>query len=454
MPVHFAEDDAGAAPRRFAQRVMLLGVVVVSALALAIPRFHNDTAGPGPDLRGIQVAPAPVGTLGRMAPDSAVVIVYGDSRTGHRVLTQRSGARMLYEAAQSHRPSMWLAGLENLPATALEVVYPDFMGLRDVWSTFVSHRFTGGNQPGVLRALEANTAVDLIVNTGDLVEDGRQHVQWEEFAGSHAALRNLAPFVAAPGNHEALWKAAARRNWDAIMGPPRAPFSYWSSVALGRLARFVILDSNLFTDPHDHYPPALEQALVDEQLAWADSMLAGPERFKFVVLHHPLVTSGHHWDEWTSQDEHPAQDRRIQLLEILRRRHVTAVLAGHEHLFQRSWISEPGGGGLWHITTGGGGSPLHYVTDDDRRRARTQSLPDSAAIGEMFPEQSVYHYCRLVLRPDPAPGMAAAELRIYRVDSAGAARLIDTVDLASPPGGPAVSAADHSPLRRRSPGLP
>ena len=76
------------------------------------------------------------------------------------------------------------------------------------------------------------------------------------------------------------------------------------------------------------------------------------------MLHHPLVTSGHYLSDWKYDDSKAAETRRRgRLLEICRRRHVTAVLAGHEHLYQRTYVRGRDGRGFWHITTGGGGSP-------------------------------------------------------------------------------------------------
>src|SRR5206468_832533 len=91
-------------------------------------------------------------------------------------------------------------------------VIPTLDGFQDAASVLVTHRFTGGNEKTVLRSLEQSLPADLIVNTGDVVENGSRGRQWEAFAARHAALRSRSPFIAAVGNHERTYPSGAPGN--------------------------------------------------------------------------------------------------------------------------------------------------------------------------------------------------------------------------------------------------
>jgi hypothetical protein len=296
----------------------------------------------------------------------------------------------------------------------VNALVPALDGPRDLVSAF-THRPRGGGERAVRRALEAEPDADLVVSMGDLVREGDRGRLWDDFARDHAALRTRVPYVAAPGNHEATHTAAARRSWDAVMGPPPAPGRYWWSLDLPEAdARFVFLDSNVLADPRDRWPAADEAALADAQLAWADSALEAPRRLAFVVLHHPLVTAGNYAGDWRPErPESPSARRRARLLELCARRGVTAVFSGHEHLYQRVRLAHPGGG-TWFVTTGGGGSPL-YAPDPAVRDAALAApwpaglAPEPASVRA----ERAYHYLRLVL-PLPAGGGARCDVMRVR----------------------------------------
>jgi hypothetical protein len=413
-------------------------------------------------MAGCQWAPAPIavyrpattpprqptGPLETAARDSVVVLVYGDNRPGHRVMTARYGIPIIAGALESRDPAFIGLAVLNVPIALVQLFLPALDGFQDLYSIWYSHRFRGGNQQGVLRALERGDDAALIVSTGDLVQDGRRGGQWQDFDDAHRALRRRVPYLAAVGNHERMWHPAARANWDAVMGPPPRPERYWYALDLGGdLARFVVLDSNVLADPGDHFPDDVEDSLAIEQLAWADSALTRDAHYKFLVIHHPLASSGHHFSDWTADDSNPVENnRRARLLAMCREHRVTAVLAGHEHLYQRVYItSREGRQGFWQLTTGGGGSPLYRISEKDRLRAITQKLPDGSHVTYPGPEHSVYHYCRMILRLRPKPGEMSAELRAYRVNQRGEEQLLDQFDLSVEiPGPPAIAAKERS----------
>lgn len=365
--------------------------------------------------------------------DSVVVLVYGDNRPGLRMMTTMWGLPAVMGLG-SPDPLRVLWAAANIPVFLIQGIFPRLDLLQDLWSLAVSHRYSGGNESRVVQALVNELPVDFVVNTGDVVENGRRGRQWEDFVRLHHKLRLNVPYLATPGNHERLWSVEGRANWDAVMGPPAQPGRYWFAVDLpDSVARFVFLDSELLADPREHYPDSLQAQLSREMMRWADSALAVPARWRFVVLHHPLVTSGHYLSDWKFDDSSPAEvQSRARILDICRRRGVTAVLAGHEHLYQRTYVRGRDGRGFWHVTTGGGGSPLYRISERERKAALALTLPDSSSV-TYSRARSVYHYCRLILTRRKNPSEDRAILEVNRVRSSGKIIPLDRLDLSSAP---------------------
>jgi 3',5'-cyclic AMP phosphodiesterase CpdA len=370
--------------------------------------------------------------------DSVVILLYGDNRPGFRMMTTSWGVPAVINgfASPSFRSFFW--GMVNLPVALVQGFIPKMDLPRDLYSAFYSHKFSGGAEKRVLDALTKEIARDpqisFVVQTGDVVENGRRGGQWEDYAKRHAALRQKIPYLASVGNHERTWNAEAQQNWNAVMGPPAQPGRNWFAVDFpDSIARFCFLDSNILADPKDHYPDSLETAMSNEQLAWLDSALAVPARFRFVVLHHPVVTSGHYLSDWQYDDSKPAETRRRgRLISICHRRNVTAILAGHEHLYQRTFVQKYANRGFWHITTGGGGSPLYRLSEEERKGALSLTLPDSSKV-TWNAATSVYHYSRLTIVRRPKPGEDHIRLDVYSVGKKGQITRIDHQDLADFP---------------------
>ena len=404
-------------------------------------RVHDETrAGAPPFLvpGSTNAALHKVGTL-QLDPraDSVVILVYGDNRPGFRLATTAWGVPAVMGIGSREFPQFVWA-LANVPVALAQLLVPHLDAVRDAWSFLVSHRYSGGAEDVVLRALRReirrDPRVSFIVQTGDVVEDGRRGAQWETFARKYGPLREAVPYLAAPGNHERTWHPMGRANWNAVMGPPAQPERYWFAVDFPEsIARFCFIDTNVLADPSNRYPDSLEAALSNEQLAWLDSALAVPARFRFVIGHHPLVTSGHYLSDWQYDDSKPVElSRRARLLEICRRRHVTAVLTGHEHLYQRTYIRGRDGRGFWSIGTAGAGAPLYRVSLAEHAAAVARALPDGSHV-TWFTAHSVYHFARLTLVRRPGPRGEHIVLDVYGVTSHGRTWLLDHADLLQPP---------------------
>jgi predicted MPP superfamily phosphohydrolase len=409
------------------------GAITAFAYSEGHPLYRPETAAGAPAFLRPGTTDKAIHRVGTLLlparAESVVVLVYGDNRPGLRMMTTAWGLPVAMDIGSSD-PLRFLWALVNIPVTLVQAVFPKLDGVRDIVSMMWTHKYTGGRQSKVLRALENDLPANFVVNTGDLVEHGRRGPVWEEFVRDHENLRRRVPFLAAPGNHERIWSEEGRYNWDAVMGAPASPLRYWFAVDLpDSLARFVFLDSELLADPKDHYPDSLETVLAAEQIAWADSALAVPARHKFVVLHHPLVTSGHYLSDWKYDDSQPIElRRRGRMLEMCRRRGVTAVLAGHEHMYQRVYVRGRDGRGFWHITTGGGGSPLYRLSEYERKAALAVTLPDSSIV-IWNRARAAYHYCRLVIVRHPEAGQEGVTLEVVQVRSNGKVQPLDRINL-------------------------
>ena len=104
-----------------------------------------------------------------------------------------------------------------------------------------------------------------------------------------------------------------------------------------------------------------EQAMVTgTQFDWLEAELQRPFKYKFVFLHEPLYPafSGH------GLDRHPAA--RDRLHELFVRKGVSLVVAGHDHVYNKSvkdgvtYVIASGGGGRFYLSPSNGGF-LHYV---------------------------------------------------------------------------------------------
>lgn len=375
--------------------------------------------------------------------DSLVILLVGDNRPGYRMQSQRFGYPQL-AALSIGKPRTWLPALVGLPAFLVQAFVPTLDGFQDLSTALFTHRPNGGREAQVRRAMEAQLPAQMVINTGDLVFDGRRARLWEDFvrkfgtpnppSGEPGGLRGRSLYLATPGNHERMHTPEGAANWSAAMGAPARPGRFWSSLDVGEgFARFVFIDSNVLANVDGIYPAAAAESLSNEQLDWLDRALDTPARYKFVVMHHPLVMVGNHASDWAPE---ASSRRRDRVLEICARRGVTAILAGHEHLYHRVPTADARSHVLWQITTGGGGGPLHYTDAESRAREVARSAATPPGLRTLWSPahertEEVHHFCRLVLAAESSAGRS--RLDAYEVDRSGHATWFDRVWLDSPP---------------------
>jgi 3',5'-cyclic AMP phosphodiesterase CpdA len=170
--------------------------------------------------------------------------------------------------------------------------------------------------------------VDLVLATGDLVNDGRP----EQYDHLERLLADLgAPVVPVVGNHDD--RTELRRRFPGVLPPggPDEPVDLVvgedvevDDAAGRRLAelpvRIVVLDTTI--------PRANEGRFTSGQASWLDARLAEqPDRPTLVVQHHPPFRSG---IEWMDRDcGFTGADLEAEV--VARHRQVEAIVCGHLH---------------------------------------------------------------------------------------------------------------------------
>ena len=168
-----------------------------------------------------------------------------------------------------------------------------------------------GLRRAVEHLVELGTEIDVVLATGDLVNDGRpaEYDRLEEL---------LAPLpqriVVVPGNHDD--RGQLRRRFDLPVAADHDPIDH--VVDLGD-CRLICLDT---TVPGRH-----DGRITIDQLTWLDTQIA--ERIdvpSVVVQHHPPFSSG-----IESMDRFGLDGADIEADILARHRHVAGLVSGHYH---------------------------------------------------------------------------------------------------------------------------
>ena len=220
-------------------------------------------------------------------------------------------------------------------------------------------------------ALQADP--DLVIHTGDLVSQGRHDWLWEDqFFTPAKDLLAAVPFYPVIGNHEGdapLYYELFYTSSDEGRG------KNWQQTISGVLLIGIDGEADWSAD--------------GENVKWLEGMLAGSKaKFIFLVTHYPAWSSSKHGrtDPNTAQPaEKASRQARQVILPLLAKYRATAMIAGHDHNYQRSEPPE----GVTVIVTGGAGAPLY----EESQEAGKQN-PYSQAFA------AVLHYCLFVIEGD------------------------------------------------------
>ncbi|CAN5369633.1 hypothetical protein BH10PLA2_BH10PLA2_07170 [soil metagenome] len=203
---------------------------------------------------------------------------------------------------------------------------------------------TGGHRPNIFaQAVERLNLMqpEFVLSVGDLIEGGANKkpeqikAEWDDLNGMVNQLQMK--FFYAPGNHD--------------VGAPGTD-QYWKD-KIGRRWYHFIYHNVLFLVLNTDDPPGIGGFhLGDEQLAWAEKILAENKnvRWTIVSMHKPL---------WVRPDV--AKTGLLRLEKALSDRPYT-VFVGHVHRYQKFMRN---GRDYYQLATTGGGSKLRGVQEGE-----------------------------------------------------------------------------------------
>ncbi|HYJ32778.1 MAG TPA: metallophosphoesterase [Candidatus Binatia bacterium] len=307
--------------------------------------------------------------LGRLrrgyTADTLNILLCGDNRPAYRT-TRLKEDILRVEHIFSLNPLNVVRGLIAIPTVLVRGLVPDLALVRDIPDLARNHP-TWGREVAVNKAIGAKLdsleasgqAVSAIINTGDLVKDGRVPAQWKRFLNLIRPLSSRVPYFGIAGNHERTDTPLGVENWRTATGlPATGDRLYYCFDSADGWVRFLALDSNPMTDPANHWPRDVEIKYSDEQIDWLVARIKEHRGPAFVFMHHPPLSVGFHRVEW--QSDAVLQERRERMVRALHENGIGVLATGHEHAYQRALMTWPDGV-LINLVTGGAGSPLHDI---------------------------------------------------------------------------------------------
>jgi len=179
---------------------------------------------------------------------------------------------------------------------------------------------------------------EFILDTGDLVADGRIGSQWEGFFDIEGRLLRDHVLFTAIGNHELVQENGASFLKYFGTAEQQQKHVFYTTFRWGFLRFFVINgEGNFLGDDRTWLEHELEKADTEPNLAW-----------RIVLVHDGPFSSGMHGD---NPKLHGAD-----IPELLRQHHVDFVLSGHDHIYERGASD-----GLRYVVSGGAGAPLYKM---------------------------------------------------------------------------------------------
>ena len=371
--------------------------------------------------------------LGRLrrgfVADTLNFILLGDNRPAYRTTRLRPELTRI-KGILSLNPVNWLKGLVNIPIFLVKGLIPDLAIPRDV-PALLRKMPTYGREHQVVQAVVARIDslqgagqhVAMVVNTGDLVKDGRRPVHWERFLRIWRPLYEKVPYFAIAGNHERTDDSLGIANWRTATGlPVTGNLLHYCFDSADGWVRFIALDSNPMTDEAKLWSRDDEIAATNEQFNWMSARLKEHHGPAFVMMHHPPFSVGFHRMEW--QADSVLYNRREFMVNALRDAGLAVLAASHEHNYQRALLTT-GDAVLVCLVSGGAGSPLHQIATGEEA-ARIFSLYQIPG-GQFKPENVqtaiAFNYVHMRL------WYGGGEFFTYAVDGSGHDKLIDHVEI-------------------------
>ena len=196
------------------------------------------------------------------------------------------------------------------------------------------------------------------VNMGDLVDNGQDASQWRAWFNSVSVFSDALPLAPVIGNHEAYsleWKECLPASYTHLFNVPQNGLAKYPnqfySFDYGPV-HFVVLDTN-FPEMKNFQPD-----LLADELPWLENDLAASRaKWKVVLMHRDIFLYGFGPESGREQTQTHFLDFSYQLLPVLEKYKVDAVLTAHLHTYRRrvplqNFAPAPQGAGITYILTG------------------------------------------------------------------------------------------------------
>ncbi|MBZ0230963.1 MAG: metallophosphoesterase, partial [Deltaproteobacteria bacterium] len=339
-----------------------LGVWALTTAAVAAPAFADFVKAP---------------YLQNATPTSVTVMWESARSTPAQVIVHDRGTSRAIDVPARARQEVVVDGLAPASRYRYEVVVGEDRAGGElttapapgeaVPTTFVVFGDTRSSSDSHRRMVERIRAEvpDFILGTGDLVDEGHDQRQWQEFFDVEGPLLRDNVFFPALGNHDRQGRGRTADNYRQWFSLPENGADVERSYAYTwGVSRFIVLDSNAssfaLTDQTEWLERELMAARQDRRL-----------RHIFVVMHHPPFSISLHGGQ---------RDLRERWTPLFERYGVTAVFSGHDHVYSRAEV-----GGVRYLVSGGGGAPLYP-------KSRRPSAVDLRAVKRF---ERVNHFLRV-----------------------------------------------------------
>jgi hypothetical protein len=371
--------------------------------------------------------------LGRLrdgyTADTLNFFMIGDNRPGFRLSRLKPQLERIRQGL-SLNPVKLVRGLVNIPWAIVNGLYPDFALIRET-PAYIMHRPKWGREHQVMSAMLAKIdslhargqLVAAVINSGDLVKNGRYPEHWQRFLRLQRPLASRVPYFPVAGNHERTDTVEGVENWRTATGlPVGGDRLYYCFDSADGWVRFIALDSNPIVNNGSYWTREAQIKYSEEQLAWLVASVKNHRGPVVVLMHHPPFSAGVHRMEW--QRDTMLIRRRESLVKALHEAGIGVIVAGHEHNYQRALLTWSDAV-LVSIVTGGAGSPLHYVPPlaESARLYSEYKVAGSVVKPENVFTSQVFNFTHMRM------WFGGGDLYSYSVDEKSKATLIDKVEI-------------------------
>lgn len=230
----------------------------------------------------------------------------------------------------------------------------------------------GGALPQyAVAAAMREAAPDLVLIAGDLVYPRfLDRLADQRFFSVYRRQMTQTPFFVVAGNHDTAYGAiddfmhAFVCPTNSIPPAEHPAASTWPEAYYS----FACGDAHFTGLYVPIYFRGLELREGTAQWRWLEADLAAARKpWKFIFLHHPLMSSGpHRRDDYNFNDVNDMAELAGALLPLARRHGVQMIFSGHDHAYERFRPVQ----GVHCIVTGGGGGALYPPSGRDPASAQ------------------------------------------------------------------------------------